>query len=103
MHVGVEEGLSVGFERVPTISASTDMASGIARTAIVTAGGAVHLGYVEVFYEVIFALHVAAAVGVIPTESCPALGFLGDVPFDAEIDVTRAEALDEQHIHHAFF
>ncbi len=79
------------------------MASGIARTAVVAAGGAVHLGYVEVFYEVIFALHVSTAVGVIPTEGSPTLSFLGDVPFDAEIDGARAEALDEQHIHHAFF
>lgn len=101
LHVGVEEGLTVGFERVPTVSRCDDVSSRVARTAVVTACGAIHLGDVVVLHEVVLTLDVASAVRVVPTECCPALRFLCEAPFYAVVDLPRTQALDEEHIRHA--
>lgn len=103
MHIAVEEGLAIGLEGVPAVGTGTHMTSGIARSAIVIIGGSVFERDVSVFDEVVLPLDVASTVGVVPPEGTPSLRFLGDIPFDAEIDFACTEPLDEEHIDDSAF
>lgn len=103
LHIAVEEGLAIGLEGVPAVGTGTHVTSGIARSAIVIIGGSVFERDVSVFDEVVLPLDVASTVGVVPPEGTPSLRFLGDIPFDAEIDFACAELLYKKHIHDSTF
>lgn len=98
LHIAVKEGLAVGFQRVPTVGTGADVTARVPRTAVETLIRPKLRRNICVLEEVIFSLHVASAIGCIPPERRPALGFLRDVPFDAEVHVTIAQPLDKEHI-----